>query len=256
MTYYECACKDKTCYSEKIKPCSTEEKDFSIVIPTYNEEKNIPKLVNSLNSELLGNNYNIIIVDDSSSDKTPDIINQLTKNHNVIALHRKGIKGIFSAIDDGINLSNSKIIVTMDADFSHPPKKVPELLEHIKKFDIVSASRFIINGGIEAPISRKYSTTILNKIIRIILGLRLTDYTGGFHAIKKSRFKQLNFKYKSIWGEFDMELFYRANKLGFRVKEIPFVYKFRTEGPSKSENLLKYAWVYFIRALRLRFSNS
>jgi dolichol-phosphate mannosyltransferase len=246
---------NKTYYFDRIKSCIGKKEDFSIIIPTYNEEKSIRKLINLLNHVLLGNNYKIIIVDDSSYDDTPRIINQLTKNNNVIALHRKGIKGIFSAIQDGINLSNSGIIVIMDADFSHPPEIVPKLLEHIENFDTVSASRFINNAGIEAPVSRKYSTIILNKIVRIILGLRFRDITGGFHAIKKSKFKELNFRYKSIWGEFDMELFYRANKLGFKIKEIPFVYKFRNEGHSKSESLLKYAWIYFVRALQLRFSN-
>ena len=74
-------------------------------------------------------------------------------------------------------------------------------------------------------------------------------------TIRKEKLKHLKFKYKTIWGEFDMELFYRAIKKGFKVKEVPFTYKFREEGVSKSENLLKYAYVYLKRALELRFRN-
>jgi dolichol-phosphate mannosyltransferase len=228
-------------------------RDLSIIIPTYNEEKNISRLIKYLVENIIEWDYEIIIVDDDSTDDTPKIIDKLAMSDRIITLHRKGIKGIFSAIKDGIILSNNDIVVIMDADFSHPPEIIPKLLKYIKDYDIVSASRFIQSGGVEAPLLRKYGTIFLNKFIRIIMGLKLTDYTGGFHAIKKSKFNQLNFKYNTVWGEFDMELFYLAHKKNLKIKEIPFVYRFREEGHSKSENLFKYAWIYFLRALQLRF---
>jgi dolichol-phosphate mannosyltransferase len=254
MLEYECVCNNKICYFKKIKPCINKKRILSIIIPTYNEEKNISRLINSLAKNIIGLNYEIVVVDDDSKDNTPNIINKLAMSNRILALHRRGVKGIFSAIQDGIKLSNSQIIIIMDSDFSHPPKIINDLLKYIKNYDIVSASRFISRGGIEAPILRKYGTTILNKIVRFILDLKITDYTGGFHAIKKSKFNQLKFKYKSIWGEFDMELLYLARKNNFKIKEIPFTYKFRDEGHSKSENLLKYGLVYLTRAIQLRLS--
>lgn len=254
MPEYKCVCNNKICYLKKIRNCTNKKRILSIVIPTYNEEKNISRLIKFLAENIIGWNYEIIVVDDASTDHTPDIINKLTKFDGIIALHRKGIKGIFSAIRDGIKLSNGRIIVIMDADFSHPPKTIQELLKYIKNYDIVSASRFISSGGIEAPFLRKYGTTLFNKIVKFILGLKITDFTGGFHAIKKSKFNQLQFKYDSIWGEFDMELFYQSHKKNFKIKEIPFTYKFREEGHSKSENLLKYGLVYLTRAIQLRLS--
>lgn len=255
MTEYICVHNGKSRHIKKIKPCSNKKRTLSIIIPTYNEEKNISRLINSLTQNIIDWDYEIIVVDDASTDDTFNIINELTISDNIIALHRKGIKGIFSAIRDGINLSNGNLILIMDADFSHPPEIVPELLKYVKDYDIISASRFIRYGKVEAPFLRKYGTIILNKFIRIILGLKLTDFTGGFHAIKKTKFNQFNFKYNAVWGEFDMELFYLAHKKKFKIKEIPFTYEFRREGHSKSENLLKYAWVYFLRALQLRFSD-
>ncbi len=245
--------KSKTLKFSKLKKFKNL-KQISIISPSYNEEENISRFIDQVSKAVKGYNYEIIIVDDNSTDKTPEIIDKYTKS-NIVALHRYGKRGIFSAILDGIKVSRSPIVIIMDSDFSHPPKKIPELLKYMDKYDIVSGSRFVKSAGIEAPFARTYATILLNFVLRIILGLKPKDLTGGFHAIRKEKLKHLKFKYKTIWGEFDMELFYRAIKKGFKVKEVPFTYKFREEGVSKSENLLKYAYVYLKRALELRFRN-
>ncbi|MBU0628885.1 MAG: glycosyltransferase [Nanoarchaeota archaeon] len=227
-------------------------RDISIIFPTYNEERNVGRLIQALKSELEGENFEIIVVDDDSKDKTPQLMDD-NAGERVIALHRFGKRGIFSAFLDGIKISNGEYIVIMDADFSHPPKLIKEFLKYKGDYDIVSGSRFLKGAGIEAPFFRKYGTTLLNKVCNFIMGIKVKDATGGFHLIRKSKFEELKFKYSTIWGEFDLELFYRAVKKGFKIKEVPFVYKFRLEGHSKSENLLKYAYVYVKRAIQLRF---
>jgi len=141
----------------------------------------------------------------------------------------------------------------MDADFSHPPRKIVELLSYMPEADIVSCSRFAPGGGVEMPWFKKLATYSLNMCLRIVLGFKVTDFTGGFHAMKRDKFLALPFKYPSQWGEFDMELFYRALRRGYTIKEIPFVYKYRDEGHSKSESYVKYAFLYWKRALSLRF---
>jgi len=239
---------------ERLKPTKPV-KDVSIIIPTYNEEKNIGKLIDAVHKNLnpLKLDYEIVIIDDNSRDKTPAIIDSYAKKSNVVALHRIGLKGVFSAIRDGAKVARGDVIVLLDADFSHPPEKIPELLKYIKDYDIVSGSRFIKGSKIIAPFSRKYATILLNKALRIILGLWPHDLTGVFHAIKKDKFELIQFKYPAVWGEFDMELFHEAIKKGFSIKEIPFTYDYRKEGESKSENLLKYGWLYLKRALQIRF---
>lgn len=241
---------------EKIRQPKKLTKSFSIVIPTYNEEGNIVRLVNQIHNSLKNTEreqYEIVIVDDDSKDKTPDIIDNLVKNDNIIALHRIGAEGIFSAIRDGIKIANGKIIVMMDADFSHPPQIIPLLLKHIDGYDLVSGSRYMSGGGIEAPFLRKYGSILLNKVCRLILLLKSTDITGGFHAIRKSDFNKLKFKYYStVFGEFDLELFLLASRLNFRIKEVPFVYNFRKEGASKVKGVFYYGFRYLIRAIQLR----
>ena len=230
-------------------------KKFSIVIPTYNEEKCILKLVNQIHDvfkNIKKKEYEIIIVDDSSKDKTPQIIDKLAKNSNIVALHRRETKGIFSALKDGIKIAHGKIIVMMDADFSHPPYMTSKLISYMKDYDLVSGSRFTRGGGVEAPFLRKYGTIILNSVCRMILNLGSKDLTGGFHAIRKKSFQKMKFEFPTIFGEFDMELFIEAKKLGLRIKEIPFIYKFRLEGKTKVESIMGYGIHYFIRAINLR----
>lgn len=247
---YRCVCKGRVYEFEKIKQCLKGKKDVSVVLPTYNEEGNIGRLIKALKQHLKRYDYEVIVVDDNSKDKTPKIIDDLAKKGRVVALHRYRIKGIFSAIQDGIKISRGKIIVIMDADFSHPPHIVPKLLAHIEDYDMVSGSRFIKGSGIEAPFIRKIPTIALNIVVRLILGLKPHDLTGGFHAIKKDKFNELRFRYKTVFGEFDMELFYLANRKRWRIKEVPFTYNYREEGASKFSDSLTHYMVYGMHYLK------
>ncbi len=245
----------KSSYSGNNLKSAKAAKDVSVIIPTYNEEKIIAKLVWALSSALREYDFEIVIVDDDSRDKTPEIADRLASSGKVSVLHRKGIRGIFSALNDGIRVAKGRIVVIMDADFSHPPETVPKLVSEAKDYDIVVGSRFMSGSHFSAPFARKYGPTLLNAMCRLILGLKSTDIFTGFHAMKKDKFMQINFRYPSVWGEFDMELLYRAQKAGFKMKDVPFSYNFRSEGKSKSSGfkVVKYGFAYLKRAFQLRF---
>lgn len=252
MANYICVYKGKMLKFNRLYRCLKGKKEVSIVIPTYKEEENIVKLINNLKRTMKKYNYEIIVVDDSSPDRTPEIIDKMARaDSRIIALHRN-TRGIFSAIKDGIAISRGDIIVFMDADLSHPADVVPRLIEYIDKYDIVSASRFIKGGKLISPKMHWLLSRVLNKVCEIFLQLPVKDLTGGFHAIKKTKFNEIKFKYNSKWGEFDLELFYRAKRKGMKIKEIPFVYKFRDFGTPKSNDLI-YGWKYLSMALKLKF---
>lgn len=241
---------------------ATKKKAVSVIVPTYNEEGNVGRLIEAISSSLESSgrkDFEIIVVDDASRDSTPAIMDRYAAAGSVAAVHRHGVRGIFSAITDGARVARSDIVVIMDADFSHPPAKIPELLEKMGEggFDLVSASRFTTGGGIEAPFSRKFSTIIFNSVIRLVMGSRITDWTGGFHAMRREEFLALSFRYPAKWGEFDLELLYRAKKAGLKIAEVPFIYSFREEGQSKSAEkfsfFIGYAWLYGKRAVQLKF---
>lgn len=256
MVKYKCISYGKKKIINEPKRCFNTKKEISIIIPTYNEEDNILRLVKAINENLnidYKGRFEIVVVDDDSKDKTPKIIDELSKNSNVLAVHRYGKKGIFSAIQDGIAIANGVFVLTMDADFSHPPVMIPELLKLRKDYDVVVGSRFTRGGGMDAPFLRKYGSMMINKICALIMGIKIDDVAGGFHIMKREEFLEIPFKYDTIFGEFDFELFYRAMKKGLRIKEVPFIYKFREEGNSKMGNLSTYATAYFKRAFQLRF---
>ncbi|MBI2134302.1 glycosyltransferase [Candidatus Woesearchaeota archaeon] len=245
----------KSFYSGSQPRFSASVKDVSVIIPTYNEEGVIGRLVEALSSALKGYDFEIVIVDDNSRDKTPEIADRLASSGKVAVLHRRGVKGIFSALQDGIKVAKGRVVVIMDADFSHPPGTVPRLVEGVKDHDIVIGSRFVKGADFSAPFERKYGPMILNAVCRLVLGLKSSDIFTGFHAMKREKFMQLKFRYPSVWGEFDMELLFRAQKAGFRMKDMPFSYNFRSEGKSKSSGfkVVRYGFAYLVRAFQLRF---
>jgi len=256
MQNYACRGYKKSIKSDEIKKFFKIKKKISIVIPTYNEEENIEKTTGEIKKAMAstgyGENYEIVVVDDNSRDKTPSIIDDLAKKGDFIALHRYNKRGIFSAILDGIKAANGEFILMMGADLSHPPEIIPEMLRHMWDYDIVSGSRYIEGGGMNAPFLRKWGSFYLNKICAFIIGLNIRDITGVFHLMKKEKFMKLKFEYRAVFGELDFEFFKRALENGFSIKEVPFVYKFRKSGKSKMEGVFKVACIYLKRAIQLR----
>ncbi len=230
--------------------------EVSIVLPTFNEQEVIEKTVNNLRSNLKKQKIEILIVDDNSKDKTPQIIDKLGKNKDIVAVHRLEERGLLSAFAEGFKNAKGKVIIMMDADLSHPPQLIPKLIEKTKKYHIATGSRFMKGGGMEASFSRRIPSLLLNKYIGLMLGIKLTDFTGNFHAFRKGVFENLEFKTSSNFGDFDMELVYRAHQKGYKMAEVPFVYKFRKEGKSKLTNIFSFGCHYLKKAIVLRFENS
>lgn len=221
----------------------------SIIIPTYNESGNIEKLVNKINE--LVSDHEIIVVDDGSTDGTAEIIDRLD---NVKPIHRKEKGGIFSALQAGIHQAQGDLILTMDADFSHPPEKLPEMIKWASKYDVVSGSRYIKGGDMNGPGIRSFGSKLINFVSRKILGIKVKDITGDFHLIHKGLLEDIEYKFENKFGEFNMEFFYRAKQKGLSVKEVPFVYHFRKEGESKAEKQIMLGLHYIKRAWELSSS--
>lgn len=233
-------------------------KELSIVIPTYNEAENIKEIVSKVKETLektpFKNSYEIIIVDDNSKDKTYELLFSLSKTEkNLIGINRLK-KGIATAVLDGINSANGSLVLTLDADLSHPPEKIPELLSYIKDYDIVIGSRYISGGKMDASFARKWGGFFLNRICSFIIGTKVKDLGGNFRLFRKDSFEKIKFNYPCTFAEFGHEIFYRAEKLGLKTKEVPFTYYNRKKGKSKMGELpIKQAVHYIKRAFQLRF---
>ena len=229
---------------------------ISVILPTYNESENIAalsqELLTVLNSQ--GITGEVVIVDDNSPDGTGDIADALSeRDHRVRVVHRPAKLGLATAINEGSKAASHEIIVTMDSDFSHPPHIVPELVSALDEADISIGSRYVKEGGMEGPIHKIILSRIMTSFASWLLGLNVKDCTGGFHALRKTLLQELDVK--SQGGEYDLELLYKAKKGGYTMKEIPFTYKYREKGESKT-NLLKGGTIYLLTAMRLVLESS
>jgi len=213
---------------------------ITIVIPTYNEAENLPKLISAL-FELQMPDLNVLVVDDNSPDGTGQIAEDLGVKYEgrVKVMHRAGklglgtayIQGFQRAIEDG-----AEAIGQMDADFSHPPEKVLELAETIQSCDMVLGSRYVPGGKLDEqwPFWRKALSGFGNFYARTILGMSLRDVTGGFRLWRRETLLGMPLeRVRSNGYVFQVEMAYVASKLGYKFKEIPIYFADRRWGESK-----------------------
>lgn len=211
-----------------------------VVIPTYNESENLALLVAELFSLPL-DGINIQIVDDNSPDGTGDLAEGLAEDHpgKLSVIHRKGKLGLGTAYVTGFSAalnSGADIIVQMDADFSHPPEKIIELISQLTKYDAALGSRYIPGGGVDErwPAWRKGLSAFGNIYAKIILQIPVNDATGGFRAWQRETLLGMPLqKIRSNGYAFQVEMAYLAHKLGYAMVEVPFYFTDRKWGTSK-----------------------
>lgn len=214
--------------------------NIRIVIPTYNEAENLPKLINALFALPLPE-LNVLVVDDHSPDGTGKIADGLAIAHpgKVDVIHRTGKLGLGSAYIQGFQwcLENgAEAIGQMDADFSHPIDKIPTLAETLSGYDVVIGSRYVKGGALDEhwPFWRKGLSGFGNFYARTILNLPIRDVTGGFKLWRRETLAGMPLeRVKSNGYVFQVEMNYVATRLGFTFKEIPIYFSDRRWGKSK-----------------------
>jgi dolichol-phosphate mannosyltransferase len=208
-----------------------------VVVPTYNEAENLPDLA----SQVLAQDpaIELLVVDDASPDGTGGLADDLAAAEpRMHVLHRPEKQGLGPAYRAGIARAlalGAERVVQMDADFSHPPAALGELLREIEAYDVVSGSRYL--HGITVvnwPIERILISYFGNAYVRRVTGLSITDTTGGFRCMRREALERVGFERIRANGyAFQIELNYRLARSGARVKEIPFFFLDRTRGDSK-----------------------
>ncbi len=208
-----------------------------VVVPTYNEADNLPLLVPEVLSQ--DPRLELLIVDDGSPDGTGQIADRLAQaDSRVHVLHRDSKQGLGPAYRAGLQRAlelGADFVIQMDADFSHPPSSLPQLLEEIESHDVVLGSRYL-NGitVVNWPIERILISWFGNVYARRISGLPISDTTGGFRCIRRELLEKMGFaRIRSNGYAFQIEMNYRFVKEGARIKEIPFFFVDRTRGTSK-----------------------
>ncbi len=213
---------------------------ITVVIPTYNEAENIPILMSEMFS--LGiPELSVLIVDDNSPDGSGKVADKLHEKlgARLEVIHRKEKEGLGRAYIEGFNqaLANgAEVIGMMDADLSHPPEKLPQMLAALEEADVVIGSRYIKGGSLDRdwPIWRKWLSGFGNLYARIILGLPIKDVTGGYRLWRRSALEAIPFgESRSSGYIFIVELAYLASLKGCKFRETPIYFSERQSGASK-----------------------
>ncbi len=212
-----------------------------VVIPTFNEAENIQPMLSAL-FLLPIEDLHVLIVDDNSPDGTGEIVEKLKKDNpgQIDVLHRIGKLGLGTAYISGFQygLANGyDLIGQMDADFSHPPEKLVELVAAVQNgIDLAIGSRYIEGGSLDKdwPLWRKFLSGFGNFYARSILNLPVKDVTGGFRVWNGKLLERMSLdKIRSNGYVFQVEMLYVAWKVGCNYQEIPFYFADRKIGKSK-----------------------
>ena len=229
-------------------------KQISIVIPTYNERNNIVPLCNKIATSLNGKyKYEVIFVDDNSPDQTYEEINNVMTQYPMIHLiRREGKLGLGSAVKEGFNKASGDYWTMMDADLSHDPIYLPDMIKALDNNDIVIGSRHVKGGGVKNwPFYRKFISSVASYIARLILTVPVKDITSGFAGFRKEILEkglsQLTPKGFKILVEIIV------NVKHAKIKEIPIVFVDRQYGKSKLS--IKEIILFLLLCIRLRKIN-
>ncbi len=227
-----------------------------VCVPTYNEAENIEKLIGRIIEELPI--AEIMIIDDGSPDGTGDIVNKLAVDEpRIHCLHRAGKMGLGTAYIAAFKWAlerNYTHCFEMDADFSHDPKDLPRLLEATKEFDIAIGSRFYAGklSIVNWPLSRLILSMAASLYVRVIIGIPLWDCTTGYKCFRRKVLEHLPLhKVKSEGYSFQIDLNFRATRMGFKVGEIPIIFADRAEGGSKMSKKIVFEAIWRVWQLRL-----
>ncbi len=232
---------------------------LSIVIPTYNEKKNIQLLIPEVSRVLKKLKHEIIVVDDFSPDGTGEMVKRLKRKYRNIVLIQKKKEGIGAALKAGYDAASYDVIVSMDSDLSFEPRDILRLLEKMQQgYDLVLGSRHIRRGDYRkehlSTHIKGFISRFGNKLNTLITGVNIHDFSANFRAIRKHVFESIKTRDKT--NSFLMEMIVKTKYAGYRVAEIPVIFKDRRYGKSKL-NLYKEAPIFLIKtiliSLRERF---
>jgi dolichol-phosphate mannosyltransferase len=234
--------------------------DTLVIIPTYNESKNIAKMIPALIG-LSSLQVDILVVDDGSPDGTATVVKHMQHEYDdrVHLIERAGKLGLGTAYVAGFRFALERpyqFICEMDADFSHDPKDIPRLVKLVRsgEVDLAIGSRY--NEGISIinwPLSRLILSYAANVYARTITGMKVLDTTAGFKCFHRRVLESIDLnRIKSNGYSFQIEMHYRTFKKGFRIKEVSVIFRERVEGVSKMSKVIVREAIWMVWSLKIR----
>jgi dolichol-phosphate mannosyltransferase len=231
-----------------------------LILPTYNEADNIEAIVRAslVNLAATGMDHRVLVVDDGSPDGTGAIADRLAEELDTVqVLHRAAKGGLGSAYLAGFATAleaGAELVIEMDADFSHDPADLQRLIAASRDADLALGSRYVDGGGVsDWSLLRRVVSRGGSAYARIVLGIPVRDLTGGFKCYHRRVLEALDLDNVHANGyAFQIELTYRAARAGFRIAEVPIVFRPRERGVSKMTPDIALEAVWKVPALRFR----
>jgi dolichol-phosphate mannosyltransferase len=223
---------------------------YSILLPTYNERRNLPVITWLLNRTFTQHNldWELIIIDDASPDGTQEVAKQLERvyGERILLKPRAGKLGLGTAYTHGLQFATGNYVIIMDADFSHHPKFIANFiaLQKSHDYDIVTGTRYAGDGGVYGwDLKRKLVSRGANLFATIMLRPGVSDLTGSFRLYKKPVLNHIISETQSKGYTFQMEMMVRARAAGYTVGEVPISFVDRLYGESKlgGDEIVEYA---------------
>ncbi|MSP78642.1 MAG: polyprenol monophosphomannose synthase [Dehalococcoidia bacterium] len=235
---------------------------ITVVTPTYNESANLPDLVTRL-LRLPLPGLTLLVVDDNSPDGTGALAERLAQDHpgRIQVLHREGKQGLATAYILGFKHAldgGADIVIQMDADLSHAPEYIPNLVKGLSTADVIIASRYTYGGETDPNWSRarNFLSRNGNLYARTVIGLEQHDALGGYKAYRRSALQAVGLRPLTCRGfAFQAEIAYRCKRAGLRVREHPILFKDRTQGLSKMSRAIIIEALLRLPLLRLTDSS-
>jgi dolichol-phosphate mannosyltransferase len=230
-----------------------------VVIPTYNEAATLERIVRAASAELdrvAPSGHRILVVDDNSPDGTGAIADSLaTELEAVEVLHRTAKDGLGQAYLAGFShalAAGAEVVIEMDADYSHDPRYLGDLLQAAQSADLVLGSRYVPGGGVrDWGLVRRLISRGGGLYARLILRVNVRDLTGGFKCIHRRVLESIDLPSVRAEGYvFQIEVTYRALLAGFKVVEVPIVFSDRTAGTSKMSARIAAEAMWLVPSLR------
>ncbi|MCS6999777.1 MAG: polyprenol monophosphomannose synthase [Bacteroidota bacterium] len=226
-----------------------------VVIPTYNERENITALISAIHQVMPA--IDILVVDDNSPDGTAALVrSRMAEDPQLALLERPGKMGLGTAYCDGFRWALERgydIICQMDADFSHNPEDLPRLIAALDHADVVIGSRYVSGVNVvNWPMRRLLLSYMANLYTRIVTGMPIKDATGGFKAFRAEILRKIDLgAIHSNGYAFQIEMNFRAWRLGARIEELSIVFVDRTNGVSKMSRTIIYEAAWIVWKLKL-----
>ena len=231
-----------------------------LVLPTYNEADNIEAIVRAALPQLAstGIEHRVLVVDDSSPDGTGQIADRLADELGAVeVLHRGHKEGIGPAYLAGFRhalAAGAELLLEMDSDFSHDPADLPRLIAAAADADLVLGSRYVEGGGVtDWGRARRLISRGGSVYAKLVLGIPVNDLTGGFKCFRRDVLEALDLGGVGTDGYgFQIEMTYRTIRAGFRVKEVPILFRERRVGASKMSARIALEAFWKVPGLRFR----